>query len=394
MKKNKKLFIRRCIIVAVFAMIIFILFSSIFGTSGSKRYDKTVLEIGDKVIDLSNEIIMDESKSIYLSFDDIKKYYDENIFYDEANENLITTYNKHIAILKLNDNQIEINDSVSSTVGKLQYINDVLYLPFSDMKMVYDFEYTYSDKTNILMVDSISNSKKTAELVRAVKIKKGTGALSKKILKLHKGKELQIFEEKGKYYRVRTEDGILGYANKDRFGEIKTIRESMENEKIENVNILSEYSEIRDDYATVNIDNKKNNVVVLDLFEVREDKKINLKKSLKNDTFSNYMTWLENNNIDAWATVTNEMDVSSNMMTYADRKDIINNIYLMLVENNFKVLNIDFEKINDVNSFYRFLIEITPRLKESGIKTVVTLNSSLDGDKVSKIVDYVVKEEK
>lgn len=80
------------------------------------------------------------------------------------------------------------------------------------------------------------------------------------------------------------------------------------------------------------------------------------------------------------------------MLTYDDRNIVINNIYSKLVENNYKVVNIDFKKINDINSFYRFLIELAPRLRESGIKTIVTYNNSMNEDKVKNIVDYIVKE--
>ena len=80
-------------------------------------------------------------------------------------------------------------------------------------------------------------------------------------------------------------------------------------------------------------------------------------------------------------------------LTYDERKTVINNIYSKLIENNYKVLNINFEKINDINSFYRFIIELTPRLREAGIKTVVTYNAVMNEEKVLKIVDYLVKDE-
>lgn len=59
-------------------------------------------------------------------------------------------------------------------------------------------------------------------------------------------------------------------------------------------------------------------------------------------------------------------------MTYTDRNKVINELYKKLVEHQFSGVNINFKKIDDVNSFNRFIIELTPRLKELGIKVAVT----------------------
>ncbi len=66
----------------------------------------------------------------------------------------------------------------------------------------------------------------------------------------------------------------------------------------------------------------------------------------------------------------------------------------MVVKNQVKGINIDFETINDVNSFYRFIIEITPKFKESGLKVCVTLNKNINRDKIENIVDYIIEEKK
>jgi len=53
-------------------------------------------------------------------------------------------------------------------------------------------------------------------------------------------------------------------------------------------------------------------------------------------------------------------------------------------------ININFSTIDDIKSFYRFVIEIVPRFKESGLIVSVTLKDSLDKDKIQKITDYTV----
>ena len=392
--KKKRFMKRRLFIVIFIVLLIGFVISKIFSVPKIKYNEKTVLILGDSVQSLENKVIVDEYKTVYVSYDDVKKIYDSNIYYDDVNKKLITTYNKHIALLELDKNEIEINDAQSSIKGKLQYIDNVLYLPFSDMKLVYDFEYSYSDISNTVMVDCISTQKKEGTTNRRVTIKGKTSLFGKKLLKVNKDEKLTIYGIENNYYKIRTQDGIIGYVKQNKIDNVETIREDMTEKKIENVNILSKYSDIKSDYENAELDGKKYNAVIPEIFSITEDKKIDLKVSLKGDAYSNYKEWLDANNINLWATVTNDDEISNLMLTYDDRKEIINNIYQKMIENQYKVINIKFDKINDVNSYYRFLIEITPRLRESGIKTVVTYNKVFNEEKVSKIVDYIVKEEK
>lgn len=392
--KKKRFMKRRLFIVISVVLLIGFLISKIFSVPKIKYNEKTVLILGDSVQSLENKVIVDEYKTVYVSYDDVKKIYDSNIYYDDVNKKLITTYNKHIALLELDKNEIEINDAQSSINGKLQYIDNVLYLPFSDMKLVYDFEYSYSDLSNAVMVDSISKEKKEGNTNRSVTIKGKTSLFGKKLLKVNKDEKLTIYGIENNYYKIRTKDGIIGYVKQNKIDNLETIREDMTEKKFENVNILSKYSDIKSDYENAEVDGKKYNAVIPEIFSITEDKKIDLKVSLKGDAYADYKEWVDTNNINLWATVTNDEDISNLMLTYDDRKEIINNIHQKMIENQYKVINIKFDKINDVNSFYRFLIELTPRLRESGIKTVVTYNNVFNEEKVSKIVDYIVKEEK
>ena len=61
------------------------------------------------------------------------------------------------------------------------------------------------------------------------------------------------------------------------------------------------------------------------------------------------------------------------------------------MQSNLTAININFNKINDVNSYYRFLIELAPKLRESGIKIIATNNEVLNIEKLESIVDYIIK---
>lgn len=107
--------------------------------------------------------------------------------------------------------------------------------------------------------------------------------------------------------------------------------------------------------------------------------------------YTAYTEWTKEHNVEIWATLENNVDVSKSLMTYTDRNKVINGLYKKLVEYQFSGVNINFKKIDDVNSFNRFIIELTPRLKELGIKVSITNNEFVDKDKLGKVVHLVIE---
>ncbi|MBP3596468.1 MAG: SH3 domain-containing protein [Clostridia bacterium] len=392
-KKMDKYAKRRLVLKIIVAILIVLIIYKIFFKIKPVKNEDTVLVLGGEVQELENRIIVDSLKNIYLSLDDVKKIYDENLYYDEVNEKVITTFNKHIAILNLDEKEIVINDAKSNINGALRKMENELYLPFSDMEIVYDFEYNYCESSNTVIVDSISNEKITAKALKKVSVKNKPGAFSKKLAKLNVDEEVTVLEKQKKCYKIRTSTGLIGYVNAKKIGEPQSIRKEMNISKLKDVEVLFNYSDISGNYNEINVNSDKYNVVVPNIFSISENKNIELKITPTSEKYKKYISLLEKNNINLWATITNDVEVSKIMLTYDERKEVINNIYYKLIENNYKVLNINFEKINDINSFYRFLIELTPRLREAGIKTVVTYNDVMNEEKVLKIVDYLVKDE-
>ena len=107
--------------------------------------------------------------------------------------------------------------------------------------------------------------------------------------------------------------------------------------------------------------------------------------------YTAYTEWAKEHNVQIWVSLENNIDVSKLLMTYTDRNKVINELYKKLVEHQFSGVNINFKKIDDVNSFNRFIIELTPRLKELGIKVAVTKNEYIDSAKLEKVVHLVIE---
>ena len=250
-KKNNRLkkLIRIALLILIIILVVSI-FKFLFGLF-DKGADKITLIIGENKIELKNELLIDGENNIYLSKDDIAYIYDENIYYNPADKTLITTYNKHVAVLVLDKSTMTINDTVVSINGTLKENKGILYLPFSDMIDIYDFEYEYNEGSKTLIVDSTNEEKCEAIVEKNSKVKDGTGLFAKKLEKINKGKSVTVLGVEGKYTKVRTDSGNIGYIKTKKLSEVEKIRDDFIYEKLFNVQVLTEYNEVSADYGTV-----------------------------------------------------------------------------------------------------------------------------------------------
>ena len=356
----------------------------------SKEPKEISLLLDNELVKLKNEIIK-EKDTIYLSKDDVESLFDSNIYYNAAEKELITTYNKHIAILKVDENFMVVNDSNAELTGTMIEKDDKVYLPFSQMGIVYDLEFEYSESTKKLIADSTNKEKSQALTLKNYNLKDKPNAFGATIEKISHGEYVNIIEDTSKkYFKVRTAKGNIGYIKKKRLSEPEKLRDNWNEEKTEYA-VIKNASDLSKKYAEAKLDSEKKNVVTPTFFYLEKDGEILDKTGSTSPEYTAYTEWTKEHNVEIWATLENNVDVSKSLMTYTDRNKVINGLYKKLVEYQFSGVNINFKKIDDVNSFNRFIIELTPRLKELGIKVSITNNEFVDKDKLGKVVHLVIE---
>ena len=387
---STKLFkILRIIIIIAIIVVLINIFSNF-----SKTPEEITLIIGEEIIELEYELIIDESENIYISKADVANLYDENIYYNEEEQILITTYNKHVAKLELDKTTMEVNSTEIALNGTMKEENEILYLPILDLGNVYDFEYEYNQETKTLMLDSISEEKKEAVVLKTSKVKEEMSSFSKTLEKIKKssGEYVTVFETSDEYTKVRTSSGVIGYIKTEKLSDIETLRENMEEETLENVNILSDYNIVSSDYENITADENYTNIVIPNLFNIDENLEVQTVIDLSSSKYETYSLWAENNGITLGATVTLNGSMNELCSSYVTRTCLINVLYNQFVNNKISVICIDFDDIDDTEGFYRFIIELTPRFKEIGFKVLVKYKDGLNEERLSNIVDYVINE--
>lgn len=388
-KTPKKLNKKRCLVALLVLIIAIVIIILLFGKN-DKNEILTVL-LNNEIIELSDVPIIDEEQNIYFSKDDIQNIFDENIYYNEAEKELITTYNTHIALLKVDEKYALINNENIEIKGKLQEVKREIYVPIKDIQEVYDIEVSYSSKTNRIIIDSTLNKKIESSVIKRTNLKSRKGLFASKVESLIVGDKVTILEEDGSYKKVKTINGNIGYIKTKKLSSENIVREDTvyTNEKIK---VYTNYSNISGVYENFTVDESFVNCVIPTFFYVEKDSKVLDKTSSTTATYAVYKNWADTNKLTILPTLSNDAEVSNCLLTYSQRSQVINELITYLKEHQYFGINVNFSSIDDINSFYRFIIEFSPRIKKENLKLVVTSNKNIDKGKIEKIVDYIIEE--
>ena len=407
-ERKKKIIIRTFItIVALLVIFIIAMILNNFIILDNSKTTNLVINNRNVTSNLKNEILI-EDDIIYLSESDIANFFDKYIYKDEETNKIITTYDKKIAEIGYDENVININGSDKGIYAHAIEKDGETYLPISEMTDVYDIEIANIPETKVITMDSLDRQQKRAIVNKNVSVKSSTNFISRTVDRIEKGEAVIVVSSENGYSKIRTSNGKLGYIKSNRLENEFTIREDMEDEKqIDGkVNLTwdyySEYASAPDRSGTT-IDGV--NVVSPAFFYLDEDG--DFKENI-GSSGENYIQWAHNNGYKVWPMVSNavaaneSLDITSKIMnSYTSRKELIDDIVNACVKYDLDGINIDFEnmKSDDKDMYSRFIIELTPRLKEIGMVTSVdvtapdgsdTWSLCFDRHVIGDVADYII----
>lgn len=407
--ENKKKKIKITFFTVIVLIIMFIIGMILNNYIILDNNEKINLVINNKNVtsDLKNDVVI-EDDIIYLSEADIMNFFDKYIYLDEDINKIITTYDKKIAEIGFDENVININGSDKNIYAHLIKKDDIVYLPVSEMADVYDVEIQNITETKVVTMDSLDREQKRAIVNKNTAVKSSTNFISRTVDRVNKGDAVIVISNDGKYSRIRTANGKIGVIKSNKLENEFTIRENMEEEKqIEGkINLTWDYFS---EYASAPNRSETKieglNVVSPAFFYIDENGEL---KENVGDTGIAYIEWAHNNGYKVWPMVSNayaakeSLDVTSNIMNnYENRKKLIEAIVEKCVKYDLDGINIDFENMyaEDKDLYSRFIIELTPRLKEVGMVTTVdvtapdggeTWSMCFDRHVIGDVADYIV----
>ena len=353
--KAKKLKFMRNVIVGVIALLIAAFIINIAPGYKRDKYKDVVNLIIDEhnvTEDLKNMLYINENKTVYMSEEDVRELFDENIYYDQQYNQIITTSYKKVANIEIEEKQMNVNDSKVNMLDAIIKINDKIYLPISDMELVYNIKIKYIEETNRVVIENLNRGLIKATVTDNASIKFKQRSLSKDVGEVVKGEQVSCYYTTSRGWRqIRTENGTVGYIKANKLDDEYIIRQDME-QKQKAKKIKIDLSENQFNYTDEN-------------GEVKLWQTINL-KSMSND-------------------------IEEMLKDYKTRTQTIDVVMNLLGGNDIKGININFDGIEDKEVCKRFAIELSPKLREIGITTCVTLTKDMKTKEYENIVDYIAE---
>ncbi len=388
--------------------------------------DQTNLVINfSNVTGKTKQDVLIDDNIIYLSLDDIKNYYDDNIYYDEQYNQIVTSSETKLAVLKIDENKMLVNGTTIKIKGCAKIQNDIYYLPISEMEDIYNIKVTNAE--NKVIIESLDKKLTTGIANKKLNIKYKTTFFSKTIEKINEGDKLVIAESEENtlpegWIKVRTQNGNIGYVEQKDLRDIKVEREEKVYEKPIEGNIslaweyFSEYAKAPDntgiEYNGVNIvspsffnlnleDTEKEDISKQDVIEQAD-----FIENIGEEGIQ-YINWAKENGYKVWPKFTNDTlsttidEFSVIINDYELRNLMINDILNYAEEYDLDGINLDFEYMykNDNEAFSRFIIELAPQLRNKGICLSVDVTAPDGGDNwslcynrniIGELADYVV----
>lgn len=346
---------------------------------------------------------------VYVSKPDIYNFFDNTIIYDEKYNQVVTTSSTKIASLPIDSKQIQVNSSNTTIKTGAIILDEVAYVPISELDEVYNIKTTYVESEDLVYIDSLDREQQTATLKKDSSIKYKPTIISATLAKAKQGNTLTIanrsdYPVPNGWTRVRTENGTLGYIQTGKLNEFKTIREKAE-EKAKIEGPISLAWDYYSEYVSAPTRTGKItgvNVVSPSFFYMTKYSTTNVYENVGNEGIA-YVNWAHENGYQVWPMFTNSnMSETSKMLSdYKSRENVINQIIKYIKQYNLDGINIDFEGMYeaDKDNFSRLLIEIRPRLNEIGAVLSVDVTApdgapewSLCYDRytIGKVADYVM----
>ena len=159
LSKAKKAKFLRNILVGIISLIIVAFIINIAPGYKRDKYKNRinlVLDQENKTEELKNEIYVNDNGTVYISEEDVKNLFDDTIYYDEQYNQIITVSDTKVANIVINEKQMTINNVSQNMSDAVIKINDIIYLPISDMTIVYNINVQYIYETKTVIIDNLS----------------------------------------------------------------------------------------------------------------------------------------------------------------------------------------------------------------------------------------------
>lgn len=370
--------------------------------------------VGGEQVKSRHDPIID-GREILLPIDIIIEYLDPDIYWDEELKKVTITTDDRVVRLETESLEAFVNNKpVTLNIPAVEE-DGTVFVPIVFLSELYNIDITYLEDDNVIIIDHKNRMIQTARTISKDAVIRSGPSIRYPVLKRidpdsGKGLNLRVFEEYDKWYKVRTEEGIIGFIEK-RFVAVKWVTDitvPYDNKERGTpwkpdkgkINLVWEmmYSG-RPKLSSIG------SMEGLDVVSPTWFQIINDKGDILNRSDAGYVDWAHSRGYKVWALLANDFGDPSMTHKVLNNTDVRDNIIRQMLTYaslyNLDGINIDFENINieDRDALTQFVREITPFFREQGLVVSIDVgvpdgsenySRCYDIEALGKIVDYMM----
>lgn len=387
--------------ISVLFLIILVMFLNInVSVAGISKQEANLVVFGDNITPDNKPFV--ENTGIYLPKDIIEKFLDEYIYYDKVATKVIITTKNEVYKLKIGENKMTKNFEEVSIDNPAKIENGQAYIDINLFKDIYNVKVEYNEKTTTISIDK----KSTADIpvkYNNVKVYEDISTKSSVIDTIDKNRTVTVYSESlnhNRWYKVKTNSGIIGYIpknnvdfvdNKDEINESDNKEEQKSNKKI------TMFWQYGSNLKTLGDKIEGVDVVSPTWYELQ-----NTSGEISSKFSQDYYNKAKANGYEIWPIITNGIDstnympgdTSAMLNSEQSRENFIKNLLKIAKNNKLDGINIDFESMKEEDRlvYTQFIRELAPILRNEGIKVSVDMYfvSYIDRKGIGAASDYVI----
>ena len=348
-------------------------------------------------------------------------YVEYAVVRDYLNGRFYLDVNENILLYTLSDGTIRVDvGSKDYTLQKetkskdyviLKMEGSAAYIALDFVQEYTNIEFELFEGPNRVMIVSEWGETTVATVRKKTQIREAAGVKNAILKNASKKEQVTIISEDGKWKKVRTEDGYVGYMKSNCLKNQKDITISREFKE-------QKYSNISKDY-TINLawhvvgNSTANNTVLETIANTKGLTTIsptwfavkNTSGDISSLASSQYVNYAHQSNIEVWALVKDfDGGIGSKKETYellsktSNRENLVNQLISAALKHDIDGINVDFEKVSEEcgEHYLQFLRELSLKCRQNEIILSVAnpipskYSTQYNLEEQGKVVDYVI----
>lgn len=395
-KRRQRSLILKCSIVIILALVVLcgtILWKK-YGPSDQKANRKEYYGITNEeqlAVIVNNKVLEPKGRvfdgKVYLEYSAVRDYVNERFYWD-SNENLLlyTLPNDMVSVSVGSSEYAVSKDKKSEKYVILKTEGNTAYIALDFVKKYTDIEYKTYKSPNRVVIQNDWSDAKVSTTKNDSEIRVRAGVKSPILTETKSNDVVRIIETEGKWKKVRTQDGFIGYVKN---GDLKDEETKTYKREFKEQN----FTNIKKDY-TINlawhqVSSRVANKQVLEMiantkglttlaptwFSVKD-----IKGNITSIASSEYVNYAHQSNIEVWGLVRNfdplnKVGIKTSEETHellshtTSRENLENQLISAALQVGLDGINVDFETIAEKTGehYIQFIRELSVKCRKNGI---------------------------